>query len=864
MLKNNNKDVIRRLNRRMLKSNRLRNVVTIVAIILTTFMFTTIFSIGYSLANNVNEILLLGQGSRASVYLTHPTAEQIEAVKACSKVRAAGLRIKIETLTGPKGYDKYKLMWFDETEYEQNLKPAVKSVKGSYPEKENEIMLSTSYLTALGYDEYAIGDTVKLYGEDGVKEFVLSGYYSGFSSSNPCLVSEAYATAAGKTVSDDGYMSISSKADNNEDMIIRLEEEVPLNDGQKWDNVYDVQVERGQTVSAMIVSMCLISLLVVISGYLLIYNVMYISVAKDIRFYGMLKTIGTSSSQIKRLVRLQSLYLSVVGIPLGLILGTVTSFGIVPLASYMVGADREGQISTEVTLNMYIYLFAIAFAAVTVFLSVRKPAILAAKVSPIEALRYYAGDSRKKSKFGAKRTDKEYTENQKVRAMAVRNVFRDKKRARLVFASLFFGSMVFLCVNTFIKSLSPDNFLASYFFYDYALFMNVDNAEMAGNAYSEDDYDTASGRTAEEIADDMANLDGLEYCHINRYANAGLDFDRDLYMPFIEYAVMNYGGGTVEEIENMYEGKYEAGPEYEGSPEDEGKPKFGACVVSVDSRMIEDYNKKARHKIDIERFNRGEVCLVGYVQDDEASGEFTGKVLSLKNEDTGINKDIEVGATAVRYENYGIVTGYTWAYAGAPQMILVSDIFMNELFPDAKVVGIVADAKKGREPELATLIYRMYKANNCIEGLDIKSMETEDFKKSMMSLTIVGGGISGILILIGLMNFVNVMLTSVYTRSKEIATLESVGMTKKQLKKMLVYEGMTYGGISLILILSFGSIMIYATGLLSVKLADYAVPKYPLGSLIILALMIIVICAATPIGIFNEITKQTVTERIRD
>lgn len=847
MLNNNNKDVIRRLNRRVLKANRLRNTVTIVAIILTTFMFTTIFSIGFSLANNVNDMLLLGQGSRASVFLTQPTEEQIEAVKACSTVRAAGLRIKVNILTDATEKNKYGLMWFDKTEFEQNLKPAIRGVYGTYPEKENEIMMSVSHLTSLGFDEHNIGEKITLYGEEGVEDFVLSGYYSGFSSSNPCLVSEAYAEKNGKNVIDDGYMSISSKADNNEKMLEQLEESVPLQDDQKWDNVYDVQTEKNQTVSAMIVSMCLISLLIVASGYLLIYNVMYISVAKDIRFYGMLKTIGTSSSQIKKLVKLQSLYLSAIGIPIGLGLGTLMSFVVVPVATNMVSAGRADQISTDVTFNIYIYLFATAFAAVTVFLSVMKPAKMASKVTPIEALRYYSDNAQKSERFGTKKTDKVRNESQKVRTMAFRNVFRDKKRARLVFASLFFGAMVFLCVNTFIKSLSVDNFLASYFYYDFTLYINEDNIFDDGNA-----YDTSGENSFDQIAEEIKSMDGIGYCHINRYAFGSLNFDADLYRPFLEYAVEKYGGTTEEDLISTLAG------------DSEDAPSYGSSVISVDRRMIETYNKKAKHKIDADRFEKGEVCLVGFVGSDAQSDAFTGKTITIRNSETGLEKEIEVGATSARDENYGIVAGYYWSLVGAPQMILVSDSFMDELFPEAKANTVVADAKEGREPELATLIYQMYISNDWIGGSDIKSLETEDFKKSMLSLSIVGGGISGILILIGLMNFANVMITSVYTRSKEIATLESVGMTKKQLKQMLVYEGIIYGGISIGLILTLGSIMIYGTGKLTGRLAEYAIPQYPVSSLVVLAVMLMIICSVTPVLIFNDITKKTVTERIRE
>lgn len=79
----------------------------------------------------------------------------------------------------------------------------------------------------------------------------------------------------------------------------------------------------------------IIALFIVLSGYLLIYNVLYIAVTKDINFYGLLKTIGTSPRQIKKIVKGQAFRLSIIGIPLGLILGAIVSFGIVPLTMKM-------------------------------------------------------------------------------------------------------------------------------------------------------------------------------------------------------------------------------------------------------------------------------------------------------------------------------------------------------------------------------------------------------------------------------------------------------------------------------------------------------------------------------------------------
>ena len=73
MLKNNNQTAVKRISVRSLKQNRIRNMFAILAIILTTFMFTTVFSIGFSLAKNINAMMLRQQGTKSTIYLPNPT-----------------------------------------------------------------------------------------------------------------------------------------------------------------------------------------------------------------------------------------------------------------------------------------------------------------------------------------------------------------------------------------------------------------------------------------------------------------------------------------------------------------------------------------------------------------------------------------------------------------------------------------------------------------------------------------------------------------------------------------------------------------------------------------------------------------------
>lgn len=79
--------------------------------------------------------------------------------------------------------------------------------------------------------------------------------------------------------------------------------------------------------------------LIVFTGYLIINNIFRIAVANDVRFYGLLKTIGTTGRQIKRIILLQAGMLSLVGIPIGIgvgyFLGLMITWVVVPNMDFM-------------------------------------------------------------------------------------------------------------------------------------------------------------------------------------------------------------------------------------------------------------------------------------------------------------------------------------------------------------------------------------------------------------------------------------------------------------------------------------------------------------------------------------------------
>ena len=151
-----------------------------------------------------------------------------------------------------------------------------------------------------------------------------------------------------------------------------------------------------------------------------------------------------------------------------------------------------------------------------------------------------------------------------------------------------------------------------------------------------------------------------------------------------------------------------------------------------------------------------------------------------------------------------------------------------------------------------------------VGSVQIKSEQIGEFQTAMTSMTVLASGISIVLILIGILNFVNVMLTGVYTRRRELAVLESVGMTRAQVRSMLMFEGVYYGSITLGLVLTLGNALLALVAYMSKVTVDYAVFYYPWQYLLLLAAGMFLICMFVPGLVYHFIAKESVTERLRN
>ena len=211
---------------------------------------------------------------------------------------------------------------------------------GKMPEDEKEVLLSEQALEELGIEK-EIGSQVPvsftLRNQEYKFDMRLAGWYTGNSKVDFLIVSEAFLEHNpevtentyddDKEVSGTYYASVCMK--NTKDIEQNLKAYVKSLGGQTEDSNgreyihiavnYVLYSEDGNT--GTILSLFFFAALFVLCGYLLIYNIFDIGVMQDIQQFGIMKTIGMTGKQIKQLMRRQMFLLSLIGIPVGLLLG---------------------------------------------------------------------------------------------------------------------------------------------------------------------------------------------------------------------------------------------------------------------------------------------------------------------------------------------------------------------------------------------------------------------------------------------------------------------------------------------------------------------------------------------------------------
>lgn len=800
-----------------------KNILIGIAIILTTLLLFVIPSIGKDMVE-VNFAVI------NKIYPTwHALYRNVD--ESTVMKLAAHHDVKTYGLRSDAGYMNLEdatvsMMYMDRTGMELYK---VKLKEGQLPQKENDIVVSKGILEALGQNG-KIGDTItvpyQILKDDGLdytkeKDFRICGFLADNESSKEqkqytSLVSEAFLKAEipVEQVKYRFLLQVNGQKGNTTADYTETIQNIARQFGISEDdmNINKEYLAANYVDPATIPVIVGIMLIVVLAGIITIYSVYYVSMNQRVREFGKLKAIGATKRQLRQIVLREGMGVALFAIPIGLLIGTVAVK--VVLLQFVEHAKDSNVLITEAykvvakgEVQLYywwIYLLAIAVTLCTVYLSLMKPMRMAAKVSEIEAMRYQGGSKRQKSsRKGYKFLN--------IGRLTKRNLAENKKKSTITIVSMAVTGIFVMMVATVLSCANPMESAKSSIVGQYEISPIVESGNKEHPEYEWAEVQK-NNPLNEGLKQQIEELDGVERVDV--------------------FTALKVSGGPFEE---------KIGTEFiNGVPEEYAEElKKGITEGNVTYEEL-----KSGDKVILDR------ALLHWYPDIKVGDKLK---LNIHDGDNTFQKEIEVAAIG----EYGTgLTNYNcliMAKEGAEKLTINNSSSYFQVIADK-------DYDEALEASLQAIV-------DGSGRLQMRTWKNEyDTWENAIQMT-RGACYAFIIILaaISIMNLINTMINSVHVRKKELGMMQAIGMSDRQLMKMLQLEGIFYTVGTLIISIGVGSLAGYPLFLYAKRtgMFDISTYHYPVTAAIIIILTLFVIQMLLAIFIAKSVRKDSLIERIR-
>lgn len=841
---------IQTLNQRTFKKNRGRNLVAIIAILMTTIMFTTLFTLAQSMSKNMVEMTFRQTGYDGQTSFKSITAEQFSLIADHPDVAEAGESLVLGLAQNKKlGGKQVEIRWSSDINAEHSF---AMPTTGTMPAAADEIALDTLILDRLGIP-HQLGETVKLeWRKDLAKDevttstFTLCGFWEGNESvyASMAWVSREFADEMIGDHVADGKTSIlglhTAQVILHSDRNIEATMENILADtgltGLKFGVNLAYSPEMNTTAAQESLPMYLGMVLVFLAGYLIIYNIFQISVTADIQFYGKLKTLGTTTKQIKKLIYGQANRLCVIGIPLGLLLGWLLGMVLVPVLMGRLEGDPV------VSANPLIFLGSALFAWLTVTISCLRPARLAGKVSPIEALRM--SDAATTSKKKSKRT----RNGASITGMAWANLGRNKKRTVTVICSLTLGLVLLSCFYAKNAAFDMEKYLSELTISDFKLDDSSSANQIGG-------YDPHGSTLNAELVESVEGLAGLEAI--------GHQYSHQFELTLDDETVQNIDAFYTQEMLDDWATYDPAGPAQIENAKETHKAigvLYGMDGIPLDAITQERYLLSGSY--DAEKFASGDYVLVIGPAIDSIE-----KNAVLPVPTVGSSIELENRTYTVMAVVYPLQSVDEGAYEGGVQdqlcmSFIIPTVTFQQQWPENTLRRLFFNVDDEHIPAAQEMIDAYTKTVDTSLPVTSRKTMAEQYEAETRASAVMGNTISVIIALVGVLNFINSMVTAIVSRKKEFAMIQSVGMTKRQLRKMLICEGLDYAAITLIVSYLVSTLAV-GIGVRAMTANEFSTFHFTLMPLMICTPILLAFAVLIPFLCFKNLEKQSIVERLR-
>lgn len=848
---------------RSFRASKMRNLIAVLAIMLTAILFTTVTTIGMGAMDSMTLTMQMQKGSRSDGDFRNMTSEQYEALADADFIKEYGLRMPVGFLTNTNRTN-VEFDVLDETQADLTF---CAPSHGNIPQTENEIVTSDAALRDLGV-EPEVGATVTIaftaHGQEYQMDMVVSGWFEATNDQISMMWAgtafrDAHPDIFEYTYDKDRVMTGTYYSDFIATSTVGLQENLDNWVSQMGGNP---DASSSDTLSAAVNTMtnptmepttifmgAVIIILFVFCGYLLIYNVFDIAVMQEIRRYGLYRTVGMSKRQVKKLINRQALWLSCIGIPLGLLVGYFIGKAALPKIMNIFSSEYES-VAVNVEPSPIIFVGAAVLAAFTVFLSTRKPVRVAANIPPIEAFRYVEAAT-------GKRTMKKSTAGTSLPRLAWSNLGRNKRRSIFIVISLTLCVVLLNCVGIAADSVDIEKQVSYTIRTDYVVVNSASTNRMEGFTLREQ----ALPNDVMEAINTQPGVTEASAVYKNTLDDANITYGFPMKVVSTEEASET---GVPFVITDM-------GLNFNLGAD--GRPicnVYGMEETAL-SRMDIQEGETDAHAL-YEQMENGAGVLLG-VQADRSTMKIDGNldpleigdVITVYKDGKAIMELPVLAKAAINGDDQE--TGYT---ANGPYTVGADGLFLylpssiyEKIYDEPSIYKYSFNVDENERTNMTVFLENyITQVDTSLNYLSADSAR-ENAQATRTMLQFVGGLIGIIFGVAGVLNLTNTIITTILARRHEFATMQSIGMTTKQLTQMMIWEGVYYAigacivGLILSMVLAFTVVRVLTGSIW------YFTFHFTLLPAIIPCVVLLIVAAIVPVIALKVFNKGSIIEKLR-
>jgi antimicrobial peptide ABC transporter, permease protein len=632
------------------------------------------------------------------------------------------------------------------------------------------------------------------------------------------------------------------------------------------------------TFKALFTVAAVVALIIILTSVYCIKNSFNISITEKIRQYGMLASVGATRRQIKSSVKTEAAMLGVVGIPVGTMSGILASFILVKVVNALSAGWLNFALSFHTSLPALI--LAVILSIATIYFSATGSARRAAKVTPLEAIRNTKEIKIKSAKLKTPAIIGRIWGIGGV--ISYKNIKRNKKKYRTTVTSIVICSVTFIVISYFM-SMAFSVVGMSYASADYNIGINMSCKK---------DIDI------EKFSKLLSGIEGAEYYLVG----AGYDFDvskPEYTKEYGEYCRQLYDDS--EDVSQMFLITVLDDKSYDKYASDAGIKNAAAGAILVNKCTFDVYNenssKYVKKEMELYKYKAGDTIECGYNVYDDASSDDNaaeGDTESSTDDNNAVEGDTESGTEDnsgyVDEEtiNNGVRKTVDVTIAGVTDKVPIGYkgysntlLFMNQ----KGFESLWADGKSGNELKPGNAIYSAYVvAENADEYQDTLEKETEenpeysqisfyvsnmdkqmrDEKSLFTLLGVFAYGLIVVIALIGITNIINTLSTGMELRSREFATLRSIGMTDKQFAGMVRLESVFISVKALVIGVPLGILINYLLCFIMNRMGGAIIYKPPYKAIILCIVVVIMLIYAIMKLSMTKLRHNNIIETIKN